>query len=290
MAKAWQQPDTIVVHEPFWNALARNSDIVLPATTTLERDDIGGSGMDDFIFWMAQAIEPVGDARNDYDIFADLAERLDAGERFTEGRTSEEWLEHLYERFHAGHPDYPTLDELKDAGHFEIPSEWLPPVLSQLVAFREDPVGSALKTPSGRIELYSETIEGFGYPDCPPYPSWLEPAEWLGAEVRSVDASLLEEWEAMRNPTPAVAKPQEEELPEDIKKKEEVQGTRGESNLRGHLKGEFGEDKEEEVSGSSSYVPEDKEKDTQLQYALDILRGIKSVDTEAEKKKAEASN
>lgn len=80
----------------------------------------------------------------------------------------------------------------------------------------------------------------------------------------------------------------EEELPEDIKKKEKVQGTRGESNLRGHLKGEVGEDKEEEQSGSSSYVPEDKEKDTQLQYALDILRGIKSVDTEVKKQKAEA--
>jgi biotin/methionine sulfoxide reductase len=36
-------------------------------------------------------------------------------------------------------------------------------------------------TPSGRIELYSERIARFGYDDCPPHPSWLEPAEWLGA-------------------------------------------------------------------------------------------------------------
>lgn len=79
----------------------------------------------------------------------------------------------------------------------------------------------------------------------------------------------------------------EEELPEELKKKEEISGTRGESNLRGHLRGEF-EDEEEE-SGSSSYVPEDKEKDTQLQFALDLLRGIKSVDTES-KKKAEAND
>ena len=78
----------------------------------------------------------------------------------------------------------------------------------------------------------------------------------------------------------------EEELPEELKKKQDAQGTRGESNLRGHLKGEF-EDEEEE-SGSSAYVPEDKEKDTQLNYALDLLRGIKSVDTDS-KKKAEAN-
>ena len=100
----------------------------------------------------------------------------------------------------------------------------------------------------------------------------------------------------------------EEELPEDMKKKADLQSTRGEANLRGHLKGddekkeavgegeaEGGDDDaarksedEEEESGSSSYVPQDKEKDTQLKYALDLLRGIKSVDTEA-KKKAEAN-
>jgi carboxyl-terminal processing protease len=78
----------------------------------------------------------------------------------------------------------------------------------------------------------------------------------------------------------------EEELPEELKKKQEVQGMRGESNLRGHLRGEFEDDEEE--SGSSSYVPEDKAKDTQLNYALDLLRGIKSVDTDS-KKKAEAN-
>ncbi|HEY6670192.1 MAG TPA: S41 family peptidase [Methyloceanibacter sp.] len=97
----------------------------------------------------------------------------------------------------------------------------------------------------------------------------------------------------------------EEELPEDLKQKAELQATRGEANLRGHLKGEGaakpegedaakgeGEDgaaaEEEEQSGSSSYVAPEKDKDTQLKYALDLLRGIKSVDTEA-KKKAEAN-
>ncbi|MBC8014003.1 MAG: S41 family peptidase, partial [Methyloceanibacter sp.] len=85
----------------------------------------------------------------------------------------------------------------------------------------------------------------------------------------------------------------EEELPDELKQKAEVQGTRGEANLRGHLKGdEEDEDaateSEEETSGSASYVPPEKEKDTQLNYALDLLRGIKSVDTEA-KKKAEAN-
>ena len=184
LASAWQRPDTIVVHEPFWNALARFSDVVLPATTTLERNDIGGSGMDDFIFWMEKVIDPVAEARDDYDIFSELANRLGAGESFTEGRTAEDWLEHLYGRFHEAHPDYPNLEELKESGHFQIPEEWYPVARSQLAAFREDPIGSALETPSGRIELYSETIEGFGYVDCPPHPAWLEPPS--GEETRPI--------------------------------------------------------------------------------------------------------
>jgi carboxyl-terminal processing protease len=85
----------------------------------------------------------------------------------------------------------------------------------------------------------------------------------------------------------------EEELPDDLKAKADLQNTKGEANLRGHLKGEDanaegagGED--DEQSGSSAYVAPEKDKDTQLNYALDLLRGIKSVDTEA-KKKAEAN-
>ncbi len=47
--------------------------------------------------------------------------------------------------------------------------------------FRQAPDGFPLRTPSGRIELFSETIAGFGYSDCPGHPVWLEPREWLGA-------------------------------------------------------------------------------------------------------------
>ena len=180
LARAWQRPDTVVVHEPFWNALARRADVVLPATTTLERNDVGGSTTDDFMFWMSKGIEPVGDARNDYDIFSELAARLRAGDRFTEGRTGDEWIEHLYERFRSRNPDYPDLDELQRIGHFQIPDAWNSPDASRLAAFVEEPTAFPLATPSGRIELYSSTVEGFGYASCPPHPAWLEPSEWLG--------------------------------------------------------------------------------------------------------------
>jgi carboxyl-terminal processing protease len=72
----------------------------------------------------------------------------------------------------------------------------------------------------------------------------------------------------------------EQELPEELKGAEKP---RGEANLRGHLKNADGEGEE---SGSSSYVPREKEKDTQLVYALNLLRGIAQATTP----KAPASN
>ncbi|RME99098.1 MAG: S41 family peptidase [Alphaproteobacteria bacterium] len=75
----------------------------------------------------------------------------------------------------------------------------------------------------------------------------------------------------------------EQELPEELKKRAKNQQPRGEASLRGHLKGED----EEEKSGSSSYVPRDKEKDTQLKFALNFVRGIETVketNTQPEKK------
>ena len=48
--------------------------------------------------------------------------------------------------------------------------------------FRDAPDDNPLPTPSGRIEIFSETIDGFGYDDCTGHPRWFEPAEWLGGE------------------------------------------------------------------------------------------------------------
>ena len=69
----------------------------------------------------------------------------------------------------------------------------------------------------------------------------------------------------------------EEELPEDMNKAPE--NMEGEANLRGHLRSEGNNSQEE--NGSSSYVSPEKNKDTQLQYALELMRGIRSVDTNA---------
>lgn len=184
---AWQKPETIVVHEPWWTPLARQADIVLPATTSLERNDIGGSSRDRFVLAMHRAIAPVGHSRNDWDIFSELAQRGGFAKAFTENRSEMEWVAEIYERFRAAGRDHelelPDFERFWQTGFVEVPAPDAEFVLFE--DFRSDPVAHPLKTPSGRIELYSRVIERFGYEECPPHPSWIPPREWLGAEKAS---------------------------------------------------------------------------------------------------------
>jgi biotin/methionine sulfoxide reductase len=191
---AWRRPETIVVNEQFWTPTAKLADIVLPATTTLERDDIGYANRDSHMIAMRQVKRPTGEARDDYAIFSDLAERLGAGRTFTEGRSVQEWLRALYEqsreRARAVEVELPAFDVFWQSGLVEIRGAGKPVVM--LEEFRGDPVANPLKTPSGRIEIFCERIAGFGYDDCPGHAVWLEPAEWLGAtEAASYPLHML---------------------------------------------------------------------------------------------------
>ena len=182
LRRALARPDTLIVNEPYWTPMARHADLVFPATTSLERNDIGSGRADARIVAMHRAVAPVGGARSDHDIFAGLAERFGARDAFTEGRDERGWLEHMYGRIREAFGELnaatPGFDEFWKNGSLAVPDTDADRVM--LEAFRVDPTVNPLKTPSGRIQLYSETLAGFGYADCPGHATWLESEEWLG--------------------------------------------------------------------------------------------------------------
>ena len=184
LLRAWQKPETIIVHEPWWTPMARHADIIFPATTPLERNDMVCTPRDGFVVANKQAIEPVGEARHDHAIFADLAERLGFREGFTEGRDEAGWLRHLYaiSRERASERGFalPDFEQFWADGYFELPPPSKPAPF--LAAFRADPNAHPLDTASGKVEIWSERIASYHYDDCPPHPTWMEPAEWLGSE------------------------------------------------------------------------------------------------------------
>jgi biotin/methionine sulfoxide reductase len=182
LERGWMKPETVIVQDSWWTPAARRADIVLPATTALERNDIGGTSRDPWIFAMRQIVPPVGQARNDYDMLSDIAEALGCGDEYTEGLFEEDWLDRLY--FDMVHRAGKQGLTAPDRETFWREGGWRVPPMEQDEVLLEDfirhPEQAPLATPSGRIELFSPTVAGFGYDDCPGHPVWLEPAEWLG--------------------------------------------------------------------------------------------------------------
>lgn len=189
LIRAWQKPELVVISECNWTAAARHADIVLPATTSFERNDLTMTGdySNQHLVPMKQVVPPRDEARDDFTVFADLSERWEQGgrARFTEGKSELEWLETFYriaaQRGASQQVTLPPFERFwQDNALIEMPESEQNADFVRFAAFRADPLTNPLKTPSGKIEIYSERIASFQYSDCPPHPMWLAPDEWHG--------------------------------------------------------------------------------------------------------------
>ena len=183
--KAFKQPDTIIVNEIWWNSLARHSDIILPATTSLERNDISIKHWDQTISPMYKSIEPIGESKSDFEIFSEIASKLNFKDKFTEGKDEDKWLKSIWDEARIKAKDegfsLPEFDKFWKNGFQEVLSPKKHTIL--LEQFRKDPEKNPISTPSGKIEIFSETVDSFNYEDCPGHPAWLEQEEWLGSNL-----------------------------------------------------------------------------------------------------------
>jgi Tat-targeted selenate reductase subunit YnfE len=153
--------EMIVVIENFMTSSAKYADILLPDLMTVEQEDIipndYAGNMGYLIF-----LQPITTAKFErkpiYWITSEIARRLgpDIYQQFTEGRTQEQWLQYLYAKMVAKDPQLPSYDELKKMGIYKRKDP-----IGHFVAykkFRDDPAANPLKTPSGKIEIYSSRL------------------------------------------------------------------------------------------------------------------------------------
>ncbi|VFS49395.1 Trimethylamine-N-oxide reductase 2 precursor [Budvicia aquatica] len=190
LIKAWQKPEMVVVSECYWTAAAKHADIVLPITTSFERNDLTMTGdySNQHLVPMKQVVAPQYESRNDFDVFADMSELLKAGGRkvYSENKEEMDWLREFYDAAQKGaraqRVNMPQFNQFWQANKLiEMRNNEKNDKYVRYAEFRADPIMNPLGTPSGKIEIFSKTIEGFGYKDCPPHPSWLEPVEWKGS-------------------------------------------------------------------------------------------------------------
>jgi trimethylamine-N-oxide reductase (cytochrome c) len=153
------------------------ADIILPSNTKFEVEDIGtdtASGQFYTIFPEEKCIEPVGESRSDYEVVCMIAEKLGLLDKYTKGKTVEEWIRHGYEA--SGVKDLVSWEEFKEKGYYVVPThpEWKK-YKPGMRDFYENPEGNPLKTPSGKIEFYSQNLAKY-FPDDderPPVPHWI---------------------------------------------------------------------------------------------------------------------
>jgi len=147
---ALEHVEFVVVQDHFVTPTACYADLLLPATTFWERNDmhVPWSGAGHYALFMRQAIEPVGECRNDLDICADLAQRL--GIDNYNDKTEDAWLRECC----AG-TEIDDFETFRERGLARLPAP------DDAVAFaREvrDPDSHPFSTPSGKIEVYSTSI------------------------------------------------------------------------------------------------------------------------------------
>ena len=207
-ARMYQSPnlECVVNQDIWWSSETPYADIILPACTQLEREDIGewgepggqtkgGSSGCNFrvIVRMKKCIEPVGQSRPDYEIFGALAQRLGVGQEYTEGNTSLDWARKFFDI--SDLPKYISWEEFDRKGYYIIPLQEnykSTPALRWYAEGRScdtpdpsnpkrgTPKGHELGTYSGKIEFESQSLKQFdaGDDERPPVPRYIP--SWEG--------------------------------------------------------------------------------------------------------------
>ena len=186
------QCETIVVIDNFMTPSSKFADFLLPGTFNLEEHDFarwGKSSDMGYVIFAQKAVEPFFESRSVYDICAGVAKRMGVEQAFTEGRTRDDWVRHIYAEGRKLLPDLPArLEDAWKMGAYKKKAPGLPNVPYK--AFREDPEKHSLKTPSGKLEIFSKQLwdiaeewelpEGSRITALPQYdPAWEGPSDPL---------------------------------------------------------------------------------------------------------------
>ncbi|HAV1387100.1 trimethylamine-N-oxide reductase TorA [Vibrio parahaemolyticus] len=179
MKKAFRKLQTVVTIEFAWTATCRFSDIVLPACTQWERNDIDvyGSYSNRGLIAMHRLVDPLFQSKPDFQIMSELTQRFGRREEYTRGMSEMEWIESLYndcKKANEGKFEMPEFNEFweKSVLDFGEGKPWV-----RHADFRKDPELNPLGTPSGFIEITSRKIGRYGYEHCQEHPMWFEKSE-----------------------------------------------------------------------------------------------------------------
>lgn len=164
-----------VVHERFFTDTCAYADIILPATSSAESDDIFNSYGHYTIAASYQSIPPVGESKSNWQVISELAQRMGLDDPFF-AMTERELIEHMVRNSSKLSQDEQDAILRGDLVEVALPDN-----------YKMD-----FKTPSGKIEILNprESIPLITYTE--PYgddePFWLI----IGNDIRILDSSFCE--------------------------------------------------------------------------------------------------
>ncbi len=167
----------VLTQHPWMENGCLYSDIILPANTKFEEEDLGSdiqNGQYCLIFKEDRCIDPVGESKSDYEAVAEVAKKLGLYDQFTEGKSDRQWIREGFDG--SGIKPLISWEDFSKKGYYVVPtaSNWESD-RPGMRAFAEDPKGHPLHTSSGKIEFYSSSIAEHYPPDNerPPVPHWI---------------------------------------------------------------------------------------------------------------------
>ncbi len=151
----------ILVWDTHMTASAKYADLLLPDVSSVETNDLinnsYSTGAYHYMIRMQNAIKPLWENRPAYDVLTELSEKMGVKDKFTEGRTQQQWIEYCYEKLRKRDSTLPPFEQTDGMG---VIARKLADSDAQIAlkSFRDDPKRNPLSTPSGKIELYSEAL------------------------------------------------------------------------------------------------------------------------------------
>jgi anaerobic selenocysteine-containing dehydrogenase len=158
-----------VVHELFLTDTADFADIVLPATSQLEHTDLHKAYGHTYLTYNHPAISPLGECKSNWQVMKLLAAEMGFTEPWLQ-QSADEVLDEVLTATAATQPQFAgiTLERLKQEGT-------IPLTIEPEVPFAD----GRFPTPSGQVELYSQTMADMG---LDPLPGWDEVADSGGQD------------------------------------------------------------------------------------------------------------
>ncbi|MBE5955777.1 MAG: dimethyl sulfoxide reductase subunit A [Lachnospiraceae bacterium] len=169
----------IVCSDLFMTPSAKHSDLVLPATSMLESDNIVTPwNQGDFLGFCNKIVEPVGESRFEFEWLYEVAQNLGLAEEFACGHSDyNTWMKAIYEDYRE--KQMPSYEELKEAGIYVFPNT------PKVIAFEKQRTGEkTFPTPSGKVEIYSKELEDLNHPAIPAVPGYVEAEEGPGTSQK----------------------------------------------------------------------------------------------------------